>query len=174
MRTDGDLVKDVLAGRRDAYAELVRRYERSLLAQAATVLGDLAAAQDATQEAFLAAFRKLRSLRNPDRFGGWITRIARRKAMRMARRDRKVGRLPDEMELADGTDRGRMDGLTEHVLEALERLPATQRRVVLLKYFAGHSADDIARITGQRVGTVYSQLSRAMARLRERLGETQP
>ena len=174
MERDSDLVRAVLAGRREAFAELVRRHERALLAQAGTILGDLTRAQDASQEALTIAFRRLNSLRKPEAFGAWATRIARNVALRMARRDGRIRRLTDRAELADGSSDGHLDELTRNVLRAVEQLPGKQRQVIRLKYFAGHSAKEIAQMTGQAVGTVHSQLSRAVSRLRERLKESQP
>ena len=173
MQQDADLIQDVLAGRRDAYTELVRRHERSLLAAAGAVLGNLHSAEDAAQEAFVIAFRKLRTLRNGNAFGAWAVSIARHLAVSMIRRERRIRPIPDCVELPAERPDDRLDELTARVLKAVERLPDKQARAILLKYFAGHTAEQIAQMTGQQVGTVHSQVSRGIARLRNRLKETE-
>ena len=69
MKSDSELVNAVLSGQKDAFAELVGRYERSVRAAAMDVLGDHIAAQDAAQEAFVKAYEKLGSLREVSVFG---------------------------------------------------------------------------------------------------------
>src|SRR5687767_4966777 len=87
--SDADLVAAALAGRRSAFAELARRYERSVVAAALGALRDYHAAQDVAQDALLTAYRKLASLRDPAAFGPWLLRIADRAARRKARSARR-------------------------------------------------------------------------------------
>lgn len=171
MESDKELVASVLAGRREAFADLVRRHERALLAVAAQVLGDFQAAQDAVQEAFLLAYRKLNTLRKPEAFGAWACRIARRVAATMGRNRRKAEPLRDDL-AAPPLD-GQPDDRLRLVLRHMGKLPEHQRQTLLLRYFAGHSAEQIAAITGRPEGTVKAQISRAVAKLRERLKEAE-
>ena len=85
MLSNAELVKAVLGGDRAAFAALVQRYERAVLGVATSVLEDHHAAQDAAQEAFMVAYRRLDSLRNGSTFGAWLLRITHRQAVRMAR-----------------------------------------------------------------------------------------
>ncbi len=71
MEDDAVLVRRVLSGETEAYAELVRRHERALVAVAGAILGELHGAQDAAQAAFLIAYQRLGALRNSDAFGQW-------------------------------------------------------------------------------------------------------
>lgn len=82
-QSDSELVKAVLNGDRDAYGCLFERHERSVQAVALAVLGDYHAAQDAVQESFVTAFKKMGALRKGSSFGPWVRRIARREAIRM-------------------------------------------------------------------------------------------
>jgi RNA polymerase sigma-70 factor (ECF subfamily) len=84
---DGDLVAASLAGSRDAYDELARRYRGAVILVAWKVLGSREAAQDAAQEAFLAAFQQLRQLKEPARFGSWLCAIAGNCARRVRHRE---------------------------------------------------------------------------------------
>lgn len=174
MPTDAELVKAVLDGRRECFAELVQRYERAACAAATDVLGDDHAAQDAAQEAFVAAYRKLPGLRDRSAFGAWVIKIARRQAARMARRSRPELSLEGRPDPPDKGRDGRLDEATQRLLSAVMRLPAHERTAVILRYFDGRDVQAIAEITGKPVGTITKQLSRAYARLRERLKDMQP
>lgn len=172
--TDAELVKAVLAGNQAAYGDLIRRYERSVRAAALAVLGDFHAAEDATQETFVVAYQKLDALMRPAAFGAWVLRIARRQALRAARKRRATETLDPDVAV-NAAHNGRLDEESEGLLAAVAALPKHERRVVMLHYFDGHSVADIAAMCGRPVGTVTKQLSRARERLRCRLGkETKP
>lgn len=169
MRSDAELVGAVLAGDREAFADLVRRYERAARAVAVDVVGDHHAAQDAAQEAFIAAYEKLGSLRDGAVFGSWMLKIVRNHALNWVRRR---SRQPALELLRDppacGQD-GRLEQASQRLLAAVTRLPEHERVVVMLRYFDGHGVRAIAEMTGRPVGTVTTQLSRARDRLRGQL-----
>jgi RNA polymerase sigma-70 factor, ECF subfamily len=171
VRSDAELVDAVLSGRQGAFATLVERHQRMVCAVAASVLGDHHAAEDAAQEAFVAAYKNLAGLRNPSAFGGWMARIVRRQALRM------VGTPQPEMSLdqvgqaaAESRD-GQLDEVSTRLLTEIMNLPEHERGVLMLRYFDGHRVEAIARMTGRPVGTVTKQLSRARECLREGLKE---
>src|SRR5687767_7211306 len=93
MRTIEESISAVLSGEQAAFAEMVRRFERAAWTTAWKILRDYHAAQDATQNAFVEAYRRLGQLRSPDLFGVWLLRITRREALRLARQRRKVDSL---------------------------------------------------------------------------------
>lgn len=171
MQTDAEMVATVLAGRRDAYAELVHRYERAAHAAAMAVLRDHHAAQDVCQEAFVAAYRSLTTLRDTASFGSWVVRIARNRALTAIRRRTPEQSLDDSPCVAAPGDNGRLDERAGRLLAAVMELPEHERTVVMLKYFAGHSLESISQMTGVPVGTVGAQLHRARNRLRGMLEE---
>ena len=82
---DAVLVRDVLSGRRDCFDTLIERYYQAAYAVAYSRTGNAADAQDVTQEAFLRAFSTLNTLRDLDRFGAWLTGIARNVARNITR-----------------------------------------------------------------------------------------
>jgi RNA polymerase sigma-70 factor (ECF subfamily) len=84
---DRHLVTASLAGSREAYDELVRRYRGAVIVVAWKTLGSREAAQDAAQEAFLQAFKQLAQLKDPARFGPWLCTIARNWARHVHRRE---------------------------------------------------------------------------------------
>ena len=166
VQSDAEVVEAVLGGDRASYATLVQRYERAVLGVALGILRDHHAAQDVAQDAFVAAFERLGTLRRRDRFAPWIMRIARRRAIDLwherARRPRET--VPPDC-IAVGDD-GRLSERVEQAFAAIDRLPDPQRLVVLYRYCDGLSVREIAEATGSPVGTVTKCLSRALARLR--------
>ena len=165
-QSDSKLVKAVLNGDRDAYGCLFERHERSVQAVALAILGDYHAAQDAVQESFLTAYRKLGGLRKGASFGPWIRKIARRQALRIGRDMLQKNDYKRHVtQVSAVSSDGRIDEPNRRLLEAVMRLPKHERVVVMLRYFDGHSVKTISEITGRQIGTVTMQLSRAHARL---------
>ena len=171
MQSDRDIVTATLSGDRSAYRLLVRRYEKTAVAVAGRILDDFHSAEDATQEAFVTAHEKLASLRDPSRFGPWFLRIVRNRACTIARRGLKAEPLdPDRVDAWSGRN-GRLDDSSKDLLETVNRLPEQERRVVMLKYFGGYKAGEIAEMSDRSSGTVRKQLTRAHTRLRKWLKE---
>lgn len=174
MQPDSDLVAAVLAGDRSAYAKLVRRYERMVHAAALEVLRNHHAAQDAAQDAFVAGYRHLGSLREAGAFGAWILRIARHEAVRLARQRSRMPLAESSREIPAPQRNGQLDDASQQLLDRVSRLPEQERVVLMLRYFGSHSVQEVARMTSRPVGTVTKQLSRAVARLRAWLGDVEP
>ncbi len=171
-QSDSELVKAVLDGNRDAYGRLFERHERSVQAAALAILGDYHAAQDAAQESFVTAYRKLGALRKGSSFGPWVRRIARREAIRIGRstlKRRNARQLA--MQASAVSNNGRIDEPNRRLLDAVMRLPKHERVVIMLRYLDDHSVKTISEITGRQIGTVTMQLSRAHVRLHEWLKE---
>ncbi len=167
--SDKELVRAVRSGDRQAYGQLVMRYERGLRAVIAQIVADIHMAEDLAQDAFLKAFQNLHRLHNPSRFGPWLYKIARNEALMWIRRRPKVteGPLSEDMPLEKSN--GRLSEASEQLLKVVMTLPSQEQRVVLLRYFEGHQVGDIATMIGRPIGTVTKQLSRAHARLRRRM-----
>ncbi|MHC4406204.1 MAG: RNA polymerase sigma factor [Planctomycetota bacterium] len=170
MQQDLELVRRVKEGQTDAYEPLVRRYECAARVTALRVLGDHHAAEDVVQEAFVVAHKHLGSLRDGSKFGPWLMRITRRRALRAARRRQPAVSIDATPEVADRLLDGRLRDGHEELIELISRLPLHERLVVTLHHLDGHRAAEIADITGRPVGTVTKQLSRAMRRLRRWAG----
>jgi RNA polymerase sigma-70 factor, ECF subfamily len=167
--SDGELVNAVLGGDRKAFAILIERYEPSVGAVTLSILKDAHLAQDAAQDAFVKAYEKLDHLRRAGAFGPWLLKIARRCALNMGRRPRS---MPiSEHDVGQEAPTSLLDEDRERLLAAIVRLRASERQVVMLRYFKGHSVKEVAEMVGRNVGTVTKQLSRAHARLRALLGE---
>jgi len=91
VQSDAELVNAVLGGARSAFAALVRGYERTVSTAATELLHDRDGAQDAAQEAFVAAYEKLATLRNGSAFGAWVVRMLPRVSMMTVSEFRGLG-----------------------------------------------------------------------------------
>lgn len=169
--SDASLVKEVLDGSKDAFAELVRRYERPAKAAAVHILGDYHSAEDAAQEAFVRAYRGLDRLGDRAAFGPWLMKIVRRCALDIADRKRPDVSLDAVAQPPAYQGNGRLDDEKQQLLRLVMRLGRAERQVVLLRYFGGHTVRQIAAIAGRSVGTVTKQLSRAHEHLRGQIKE---
>lgn len=169
MRSNSELIRAVVIGTdRDAFTQLILRYERLVWTVAWRELGDYHATEDVTQETFLIAHGRLSQLRDPDSIGFWLSRIARREATRLRKLKRDAKPI-DEIELADERPSRPVPLMDEGLLNEVARLPEHERIVTVLRFLSGHSVAEVASLTGRPVGTVTKQLSRAIGRLRIKL-----
>jgi RNA polymerase sigma-70 factor, ECF subfamily len=177
---DRALVDAVLAGDRDVYRLLVERESSAVIGVCLRVLGDPDEAQDAAQDAFVRAYRSLAGYRGDGTFGAWVGRIARRIAVaRAAGAGRRITTAVEAA--AEHVSDGAADPLeyvvdveqTARLRQAVDRLPASQRQVVALRFFQDMPLERIAVETNVPLGTVKSRLHRALARLREE-GDLRP
>ncbi len=135
------------------------------------IVGDAADAGDATQETFVAAWRRIRSLRDGDRFDAWLQRIAVNSARMTlrARGRRRVREIPsgDVAAIAAASDRlpRPQSSDTDMLRAALDRLPIDQRTILVLHHLEGHGVAELAGILEIPVGTVKSRLHTARAAL---------
>jgi RNA polymerase sigma-70 factor (ECF subfamily) len=170
LESDRQLIDRILRGNREAYAELVERYQHALFSVALRIIGDREAAKDAAQEAFVAAYTNLRQLQDANAFGAWLLVIARRKALSISRAKLQTTPL-DQLDCSVSTpDVLVEDEVLNDLGNALDHLAEHQQQVLMLRYFQDQPVANIAAITGRSVGTVTKQISRALRRLREQLG----
>jgi RNA polymerase sigma-70 factor (ECF subfamily) len=169
--SDAELVARTLAGDREAFGSLYDRYARLVRATVFGVAGEYAAVQDLTQECFLRAFRNLRRLRRPDRFGAWLVGIARwvaRERRRSLRRDRHRFVDRDALSLAcpgDGIER--MDAGEElgRVMMQVAALPERERLAIHVFFLQGCDVRQAGELLNLSRSGVYALLDRALGRL---------
>ncbi len=171
-RDDGELVRRARGGDRDAFTALVGRYRDAVYAAAICFLGNREDAQDAAQEAFIAAYARLGQLREPDKFAPWLRRLAHNVCADSLRR-RRARTLPLERACqAQAVPDGAEGVLTRlAVREALGCLPEPMRLTVTLCWLGGYSHTEVARFLDIPVNTVRSRLGHAKRRLREEMRE---
>ncbi|MCC6489536.1 MAG: sigma-70 family RNA polymerase sigma factor [Candidatus Hydrogenedentes bacterium] len=171
-QTDADLVRRVLAGRRDDFGALVERHLPSAFAVAYARTGNRADAEDAAQEAFLRALKTLDRLREPERFAPWLLTITRNVSSdllmtRMRERSAVVNlhRANEDSWLPNMEQREMWSKLHEQI-QQLEEEP---REVLLLHYFAGKRTREIAALLNLSDDAVRKRLQRAREALGARL-----
>ena len=156
-----------------AFRKLADEHLDASYGLASAILRDPSEAQDAVHDAFLTAWRKWDTLRDPDSFPWWFRRIlvnTCRDRLRRVSRHPTVA-LPDEPGILTGDPIGIVHDHT--VLDrAFAVLSADDKVVLILRYFLDLPADDIAQLLDIRPGTVGSRLNRAQARLRDALTES--
>ncbi|WP_432494681.1 SigE family RNA polymerase sigma factor [Kineococcus auxinigenes] len=152
-----------------SFEEFVAAGGGRLLRTALLLTGDRAAAEDLVQDVLERAYVRWRSIEDPHAY----TRTAMTRAV--TDRWRRVARRPREVELQDWHGRAVPDGAADRavradVVDRLRRLPPRQRAVIVLRYFEDWSEERIAEELDVSRGTVKSQASKGLARLRELMG----
>ncbi|MBA3851074.1 MAG: sigma-70 family RNA polymerase sigma factor [Chloroflexi bacterium] len=167
------LVERAQAGDRDAFEMLVRQKVDAVYRTAYAILGSEADAQDATQETFIAAWRSLPRLREPDRFPAWLGRITTNACRMSLRHRRSVREIPmDVDDRGAGASYEPPDGSivdAQAFDRAFERLAVEQRSLLVAHHLEGRPLTDIALELAVPVGTVKSRLHTARAALERSL-----
>jgi RNA polymerase sigma-70 factor (ECF subfamily) len=178
--TDGQLVRDILAGNVGAYDPLVRRWTPRVMAVCHARVRRADAAEDLAQETVLRGLRALHTLSDPDKFGPWLCGIAVRTCLdwlkASARKELTLsaldadsdGSLAGAHRDASADDSARRDELARMVAE-VERLPLPYRQVLMQFYYEDCSYKQIASVLKVSPATVNMRLTRARQMLRERL-----
>jgi RNA polymerase sigma-70 factor, ECF subfamily len=159
-----DTISAVAAGDRDAFSRLYADFSRLVHA---ILLGRVPGrdVDDLVQDVFVTAYTRIRELREPAAFGGWIATIARNRATDYLRQSREPVELPDELPGGDP-----IEAETFAVLETIRGLPEAYRDTLLMRLVEGMSGQEIADRTGLAPGSVRVNLHRGMKLLREKLG----
>jgi RNA polymerase sigma-70 factor (ECF subfamily) len=166
-----DLVIRAMAGDHDAFSELVRVALTQLYVTARLILRDLQLAEDAVQEALIAAWRDLSGLRDPDRFDAWLRSLLVRACYREAHRQRRRRHIDSLMPPAGGSP---IDAETDianrdEVERAFLRLKPEQRALLVLHFYQGLPLSETALALGLPMGTVKTRLYRTTAQMRASL-----
>ena len=176
MRTeDGHIIQKCLDGDAAAFGLLVDKYKGSIYALAYAKLGDFHDAQDLTQEVFLKAYRKLRTLKRWDRFLSWLYAITSNSCKDFLRS--KASR-PDGEYISDqakerfdeiSIDSHHDEALHQTLRDALSELPEIHRQVLSLHYLGGLSCKEIAKFLGTSPHAIAMRLNRARGKLRKEM-----
>ena len=174
---DVDLIQRVLSGDESAFTTLVEKHRKWVHSLAWREIGDFHAAQEITQDTFIQAHKSLPTLRDPNRFSGWLHVIAKRQCIEWLRRK------PITMQSLDAMPRAELeklsyaryieaeqtqtatDGLREVVERLLQKLPVNERSVMVLHYYKGLTCEEVSDLLDVSLNTVKSRLYRARKRL---------
>ncbi|WP_254508813.1 RNA polymerase sigma factor [Anatilimnocola floriformis] len=179
--TDGELVRQTLAGRLASYAELVRRWSAPILAVCRSHTGRGHMAEDLAQESLVRAFQALATLTDQNKFGPWLRGIAVRACLDW-RKAKQTGQQPFSVldngagvfdppghgETAETVAERREE--CERLRAAVAELPEAYRETLWLYYCERLTYQELAELQGTSRATINLRLTKGRAMLRERLG----
>lgn len=172
-QTDAALVARIRRGDRDAAEKLAERYLSAARAIALSIIGNVHAAEDVSQDAFVYAIEHIDDCRHPKRFGGWLRKIVRSRALNHLRDGRTRERANIDWDppvpMPSAAREAERRELRDRLLVALAVLREDWREVVLLHDLEGWSHREIARQMELPPGTVRSHLHHARKQLRSLL-----
>jgi RNA polymerase sigma factor (sigma-70 family) len=166
-----DLVERSMAGDRDAFSELGRGWIDRLYAIARLILRDGDRAEDATQEALVAAWRDIKGLRDPDKFDPWLRRLLVNACYEEARQHKRRANVEGQVRPIDteSADLARAAANRDELDRALDALEPEQRALIVLHFYLGFPMHETGLILGLPVGTVKSRLNRTKQQMRATL-----
>ena len=179
---DVKLIQRVLSGDDTAFAELVEKYQKQVHALVWRKIGDFHIAEEITQDTFLKAYKQLTTLKEPQRFVGWLYVIAANRCSSWLRKKRLWTQSLEHLEQAD-KEQLEKAAYSEYVVEEnehisgqaqrdvvkklLAKLGESERTVMTLHYFGEMSCTEIGAFLGVSANTVKSRLHRAQQRLKK-------
>jgi RNA polymerase sigma factor (sigma-70 family) len=161
-QSDAELLEAARRGEREAFGVLIERYQGVVCAVSYSRTGDRALSEDVAQDTFIAAWRQLHQLREPGRLRSWLCGIARNLARKARRRSAREAPLDRALvfEGANPFDEA-VEAESERVVrEALSRVPAIYRDVLVLYYRDQRAARDVATALGLTEAAVQQRLTR--------------
>jgi len=173
-----ELISRSRAGDVQAFNLLVEQYQRLVFNVALRMMGNVEAAEDASQDAFLSAYKAMGNFRGGS-FKAWILRITTnscRDKMRVARRARVISldtmllepeSDPEASDIESPEDYALRRELGKFIDEGLTHLPEDQRLAIILCDIQGFSYEEVAQVMDSSLGTVKSRLNRGRTRLRD-------
>lgn len=176
MMDEDKIVQRARRGDAAAFEQLVTAYRDRVYRLALRLCGNGADADEAAQEAFLAAWRGLPNFRGESRFSTWLYQLATHAAIDLLRREKRhaAGDI-DEVDTPDSApspqQQAERNEQRQAVRDAVLQLPPEQRQVVVLRFMEELSYEEIGAALHLPVGTVKSRLNRAKAALREILSQ---
>ena len=180
---DVQLIRKILSGDDAAFGILVEKYQKSVHALVWRKIGDYHYAEEIMQDAFLQAYKKLPTLKNPNQFAGWLYVIANRLCIDWMRKQKWIRKQKPAMQSLENTPveeieessythhmseqwvAERTEYCHEFVQKLLDKLPENERTVVTLYYLEEMPTKEIGKFLGVPVNTIASRLHRARKRL---------
>jgi RNA polymerase sigma-70 factor (ECF subfamily) len=162
QKPDLALVERAFDGDAESFTELCRRYYPAMVAIAHSVLGDRNLAEDAAQQTFAKAVRKLPQLKNKSKFAAWLAAICRNVALDLAR-TRETHQSADDLSMMAA--KTRENDVSDIVKEAISKLSAPAREVIFLRYYDGMTYEQISAVLGISKQVINGRLRRAKKKM---------
>ncbi|MBT4126486.1 MAG: sigma-70 family RNA polymerase sigma factor [Chloroflexi bacterium] len=163
-------------GNRNEFNSIVDLFDRRLYGTALLITGDPGHAEDATQETFVRAWTRIKSLSDPSKLQAWLMRILFN-YLKDQKRKKYVPQVGMEAAMSVEDQTGGADRRTlnressAEIFSVMSTLPEDQRTVLALRYYEELSLDEIVEVTGWRLGTVKSRIFRGLRNSKKRLEE---
>ena len=165
------VLASAVGGDEVAFAQIVDAHSGDMARVAYLVCGEVDVAHEAVQAAWVIAWRKLGSVRDPQRLKSWLVSVAANEARQAIRRRRVRPVVEIAADAGDPTsDTARTDTRLD-LARALLVLSPEDRAIVAMRYALGLTSDEIATATGRSAVGVRSRLARGLARLRKEVGD---
>ena len=173
------LIQRILAGDEDAFASLIRKYEKQVHAQALRQIDDFQIAEDIVQETFLQVYQRLETLEDPTLFPKWLYVIVNRRCIAWLRKNRLQTESLEEIDVSEiETEAYSRYVAAEHaettaeaqrdlVQKLLAKLKESDQEVITLHYFEEMSSSEIGEFLGVSENTIRSRLRRARQQLKK-------
>jgi RNA polymerase sigma-70 factor (ECF subfamily) len=170
---ESKLIELSRAGDAEAYAALVYQHQQMIRGVTFRMTGSPDDAEELAQDAFVRAYQRLDSFNGAAKFSSWLCRIAINLALdwrrRERRRDHLQAALANEAAVGMGAHDGFPDELSQHVQQALNRLPIKQRAAIVLTIYENQSHAEAARTLGCTEATVSWRVFAARGKLKRLL-----
>jgi len=174
--TDANLVRRSAQGDREAFVELIRRHQCSLVSLIRRLVADLDEAEDLLQETLVHSWMNIAKVRKPERVQAWLLQVARNLCRDYHKSAERRMHPTEQAELANYLNRygwaAPPDPIAMEVREAMHSLPPAEREVVQSFYVQGFTIKEICARTQSPAGTVKSRLFTARHHLRSFFGIT--
>jgi RNA polymerase sigma-70 factor (ECF subfamily) len=174
--TDEQVVEIVRTNNKEAYAEIIKRYQKKLLRYANYLLGDEHAAADAVQEGFIKSYINLNGFNSRKKFSSWIYRIVHNQALNAVYKNRRQQPLNEAIIIDDKSNIEETlikKELLMHTQSCLEKMPIIYKEPLSLFYLEEKSYEEISDILRLPLGTVGTRINRAKAIMKKLCQENQ-
>jgi len=165
--SDEQLVEMVYSSNKEAYQQLVERYQEKLVRYVSYLVGDENLAADATQQAFIKAYINLRSFNLKKKFSSWVYRIAHNEAINLVKKEKRKVSLEDNScleEVLKGKTNIEVEFEKKEIKRlirgSLKKLPIKYRSPLVLFYLDGYSYEEISDILRKPTGTIGTLINR--------------
>ena len=164
------LVTRCQQGDKDAFESVVELWQKPMLGFALRYFDRDIDACDVVQETWVTVIRQLNTLRNPSLFISWLFRILANKCIDRIRAEQKRARCLEQADVKP--ESSALSSESDSLSRAIRGLSAEHKTIIMLRFGQGLQVGQIAAMLNMAEGTVKSRLHRALARLREILGDT--
>ena len=162
--SDEEIVEITRKKDKEAYAEIIRRYEAKLMRYASYLINDSDKAADAVQNAFIKAYINLNGFKINKKFSSWIYRIVHNETMNVVKKYKKEVPLPEGFEQDSGVDieaEFSKKEMKQMIKKCLLEMPILYREPLMLFYLEEKSYDEISDVLRVPIGTVGTRINRA-------------